>query len=82
LTRSGGTRPGSDLRNQLREPAIRIVTPLVERAHRDGELRADFDALDLLVALRMLAEVGGARELPPDSVRRYVDLVLRGLRPE
>jgi hypothetical protein len=30
----------------------------------------------------MLAEVGGARELPPDSVHRYVDLVLRGLRPE
>jgi AcrR family transcriptional regulator len=73
---------GSDLRKQLREPAISIVTPLVERAHRDGELRADFDALDLLVALRMLAEVGGAHELPPDSARRYVDLVLRGLQPD
>jgi AcrR family transcriptional regulator len=73
---------GSDLRKQLRDPAIRIVTPLVERAHRDGELRGDFDAMDLLVALRMLAEVGGARELPPDRVRRYVDLVLRGLRPD
>jgi AcrR family transcriptional regulator len=73
---------GAELRKQLREQAIRIVTPLVERAHRDGELRADFDALDLLVAMRMLAEVGGARELSPGSVRRYVDLVLRGLRPD
>jgi AcrR family transcriptional regulator len=71
----------SDLRKQLREPAIEIVTPLVERAHRDGELRPDFDALDLLVALRMLAVVAEAPQPPPGSVRRYVDLVLRGLRP-
>ena len=72
---------GSDLRKQLREPAIQIVSPLVERAHRNGELRADFEALDLLVALSMLAVVAGSRELSPDSVRRYVDLVLHGLRP-
>ena len=73
---------GSKLGKQLREPAIQIVTPLVERAHRNGELRADFEALDLLIALSMLAIVAGSRELSPDSVRRYVDLVLRGLRPD
>jgi len=72
---------GPDLRKQLRESAIEIVTPLVERAHRQGELRADFDPLDLLVVLQMLAGVAAARELPPDSVGRYVDLVLRGLGP-
>ena len=56
----GNYPSGAELRRQLRERAIRIVTPLVERAHRDGELRADFDALDVLVAMRMLAQVGGA----------------------
>src|SRR5436309_10991071 len=73
---------GPALRKQLRESAIEIVTPLVERAHRHGELRADFDPLDLLVVLQMLAGVAAARELLPDRDRRYVDLVLRGLRPE
>jgi len=72
----------SELRAQLREPAIEIVTPLVERAHRDGELRPEFEALDLLVVLRMLAGVAAAPQLSPDRVRRYVDLVLRGLRPD
>jgi AcrR family transcriptional regulator len=72
----------SDLRDQLREPAIEIVTPLVERAHRNREPRPDFKAIDLLVALRMLAVVAAARELPPEGLRRYVDVVLRGLRPD
>lgn len=71
----------TELRQQLREPAIEIVTPLAERAHRDGELRADFDALDLLVALRMLDVVAAAPELGEEQVRRYVDVVLLGLRP-
>ena len=71
-----------ELRAQLREPAIEIVTPLVERAHSTGELRPDIDALDLLVVLRMLAGVTVAPELAPDRVRRYVELVLRGLRPD
>jgi hypothetical protein len=74
--------PAAELRAQLREPAIEIVTPLVERAHRTGELRPDVDALDPLVVLRMLAGVAAAPELSPDRVRRYVDLVLRGLRPD
>jgi AcrR family transcriptional regulator len=72
----------AELRGQLRETAVAIVTPLVDRAHHDGELRPEFEALDLLVVLQMLAGVAvRAGELPPDRVRRYVDLVLRGLRP-
>ena len=64
------------------------ATPLVERAHRDGELRADFDAVDVLIALRMLAAVPAAPDVPaaPEvAVRggadRYADIVLRDLRP-
>lgn len=68
----------SALRSRLRAPALAAVEPLVERAHAAGELRADFGARDLLIALRMLSTVAGRTEIEPD---RYVDVVLRGLRP-
>ncbi len=68
----------SEVREQLRGPAIEIVTPLVERLHRDGQLRRDFDALDLLVALHML--VGAAEGREPDRNDRYAEMILRGLR--
>jgi AcrR family transcriptional regulator len=71
-----------ELRAQLRGPAIDIVTPRVEHAHRTGELRRDVDARDLLVVLRMVAGVAAAPEVSPDRVRRYIDLVVRGLRPD
>jgi hypothetical protein len=58
--------------SDLREPAIAIVAPIVERAHADGELRADFDAFDLLLTLRMVASA---------LTDRHVDVVLRGLQP-
>jgi AcrR family transcriptional regulator len=58
--------------SRLREPALEIVAPIVERAHADGELREDFDAFDLLLTLRMVASA---------LTDRHVDVVLRGLRP-
>jgi AcrR family transcriptional regulator len=70
----------SEVREQLREPAIEIVTPLVERAHREGQLRDDFDALDLLVALHMLVVAAEGRERDPSRTDRYADMILSGLR--
>ncbi|MBE2315911.1 helix-turn-helix transcriptional regulator [Solirubrobacter sp. CPCC 204708] len=58
--------------SRLREPAIAIVEPIVERAQARGQLRPDFDALDLLIALRMVAAA---------MTDRHVDVILRGLRP-
>ena len=58
--------------SRLREPAAAIVEPLVARAHAAGELREDFDAYDLLLALRMVAAA---------LTDRHVDVVVRGLRP-
>jgi AcrR family transcriptional regulator len=70
---------GTDVRERLRVLAIGIADPIVERAHRDGELREDFDAEDLLIALRMLAAASpGVGKKEAD---RYIDVVLRGLRP-
>ena len=78
----GSYGSGAKVRKGLRETAVAVVAPLVERAHRDRELRADFDALDLLIALRMVAVVAAAPELGPRDAERYVDVVLRGLRPD
>jgi transcriptional regulator SbtR-like protein len=51
----------------------------MERAHRDGALRDDFDAIDLLITLRMLGAAAGAHHADKD-IDRSVDVVLRGLR--
>jgi AcrR family transcriptional regulator len=69
---------GAEVREQLRGPAIEIVTPLAERAHRDGQLRRDFDALDLLVTLHMLVVAAEGRERARHD--RYAEMILRGLR--
>lgn len=74
-------RPFSpEVREQLRGPAFEIVAPVVERAHRDGDLREDFDARDLLLVLRMITALAGERSAGEEDVRRHVDVLLRGLR--
>jgi len=69
---------GPDVRAKLREPALELVVPVVERAHRGGELRTDSGAQDLLIALRMVAVLAVA----PELAHRHDDVVVRGLRPD
>jgi hypothetical protein len=69
------------VREQLRQPAQEIVAPIVERAQGAGELRAEFDAKDVLIALRMIAALPGTPTITPADAHRHVDVVLRGLRP-
>jgi hypothetical protein len=76
----GHTTFGTDVRERLRVLAIEIAAPVVERAHRDRELRKDFDAEDVLVALRMLAAASPG--VGTKDADRYVDVVLRGLAPD
>jgi AcrR family transcriptional regulator len=75
-----GQPVGSLIRERLRAIAMKIAEPVVERAHTDGTLREDYDAIDLLITLRMLGAAAGAHESDKD-IDRYVDVVLRGLRP-
>jgi AcrR family transcriptional regulator len=75
-----GQPVGSMIREHLRAIAMGIAEPVVERAHRDGALREDFDAIDVLVTLRMLGAAAGAHETDKD-IDRYIDVVLQGLRP-
>lgn len=75
LARDPATAPAL---SRLKEPAIAIVTPIAERAHASGELRPDFGPEDILVALRM---IGSVAKHPAVDAERYIEVVVRGLRP-
>ena len=78
LARDPATAPAL---SRLREPAIAIVEPVVARAHADGELRLDFGAEDVLLALRMIGAVATRPGVPDAVAERHIGVVLRGLRP-
>jgi len=64
--------PDGEVRRHLGERLVAALGPLAAAAHASGELRADLDADDLLVVVRML---GAAAHDP----QRYLDIALRGL---
>jgi AcrR family transcriptional regulator len=60
-----------------------LVTLLVERAQAAGQLRSDLRPTDIPFILFVLAEAAQfARRVSPEIWRRYLILVLDGLRPE
>lgn len=65
----------AEVRRRLAERMLGALGPLARAAHHSGELRADLDAEDLLVVVRMLGAAGR-------DPRRYLDIALRGLAPE
>jgi AcrR family transcriptional regulator len=72
-------RPGG--REAVREQMLPIVTSVFARAQADGHLRPDVAPTDFPMMLRMLAGIADAtREVRPDLWRRYLDLLLDGLR--
>lgn len=74
-------RPGG--REAVREQMLPIVTSVFEAAQADGHLRADIATTDFPMILRMLGGIADAtREIRPDVWRRYLDLVLDGLRAD
>jgi AcrR family transcriptional regulator len=59
-----------------------LVTALVERAQRDGKLRADLHPTDMLFIEFMLTSVAGyAEQVRPQVWRRYLALVTDALLP-
>jgi AcrR family transcriptional regulator len=58
-----------------------VVTRLVERAQASGDLRADLHATDVKMIAFMLASVAEYAATAPDLWRRYLTLILDGLRP-
>jgi AcrR family transcriptional regulator len=60
-----------------------LVTRLVERAQAAGQLRADLQPTDIPFIVFVLTDAAQfARKASPEIWRRYLTLVLDGLRPE
>ena len=60
-----------------------LVTRLVERAQAAGQLRSDLRQTDIPFIVFVLTEAAQlARQVSPEIWRRYLALVLDGLRPE
>jgi len=73
---------GRDRVDQARSRLLPVVMQVVERAQRDGSLRADFRPTDIPLTFLMLttaAEYAGPAR--PEIWRRYLTLILDGLRP-
>ena len=67
---------------RARDQMLPAVTRLVQRAQRDGTLRADFTPTDVPVIEFMLATAAGyAGQARPEIWRRYLTLITDGLRP-
>jgi len=65
-----------------RDRMFPVITRLVERAQAAGELRDDFRATDVKLISFMLASVAEyAATIRPEIWRRYLTLIVDGLRP-
>ncbi len=77
----------SSRRREYVAEARRLLKPrleeLVARAHRAGRLRPGIDVSDLVVIQKMLAAVSGRSDAAgPEAWRRFLPLVIDGLRPD
>jgi AcrR family transcriptional regulator len=73
---------GRDRVAYAREQMRPVITKLVERAQAAGELRDDFRATDVPLIAYMLAAVAEyASYAQPEIWRRYLTLIIDGLRP-
>jgi len=76
-------RPEGPGRAAVRERMLPIVTQLFARAQADGHLRADVAPTDFPMVLRMIASVAEfTRDVRPELWRRYLVILLDGLRAE
>ena len=72
---------GSDRVECVREELVPLISELVERARRDGYLRADIEHTDTPIIGLLAGTVSEwAGHVDPDLWRRYVALLLEGMR--
>ncbi|GAA4697585.1 TetR/AcrR family transcriptional regulator [Phytohabitans rumicis] len=76
-----GRRFGHDRVARVRDALQPLVTRLVARAQEQGRLRADVAATDMpLIAIMLGAVVDYTRDVAPDAWRRYLSIIIDGLR--
>jgi AcrR family transcriptional regulator len=78
-----GTPQGCARVGGARERMLPLVTALVQRARGAGVLRSDIEPEDLPVIQWMVGAVADqGRDVKPELWRRYLELMLRGMRAE
>ncbi len=76
-----GTTEGRERVTQLRARLLPLASDLVRRAHASGSLRKDFRPEDIPLLNMMLGAIVDASDpVRPDLWRRYLALVLDGMR--
>jgi len=74
---------GRDRVEQARARMQPVITAMVERAQREGALRADLSPTDVpFIEFMLAAAAGYARKVRPQVWRRYLTLMLDGLHAE
>ena len=75
-----GSPYAQKIMDSKRDRIVPVVMELMERAQRDGYLRADLVEADISVLEMMISSLGGgANQLAPDLWRRYLSIILDGL---
>ena len=78
-----GTPEGAERVGQIRARMFPLGGRLVQRAKDAGALRADFEPADFPILVLMLtAVVDASREFEPELWRRYLEIVIQGLRAD
>jgi AcrR family transcriptional regulator len=77
----GGSQRGRERVARARERVAPLVSELFERAKQSGRLRPDVTETDMAKIVMMLgAVIDSTRTTEPDAWRRYLGIVLDGLR--
>jgi AcrR family transcriptional regulator len=77
------TAHGQERVAQARDRMKPLVVPLVARAQAGGQLRQDFEVTDTpVIQLMLTAVIEYAGDVAPDVWRRYLAIVMDGLRAE
>ena len=72
---------GQDRVKETRDRIAPLLTRIVDRAKREGAVRADFEQSDLVfIQLAVSAIMAGSRAVSPDLYRRYLAMFLDGIR--
>jgi AcrR family transcriptional regulator len=73
---------GRERSNQARQQIAPVVTKLVRRAKEAGVVRQDFETSDVpLINFMINTLVDFGRDVEPDLYKRYLAIVIDGLRP-
>lgn len=77
------TPEGAERVGQIRDRMFPLAAQLVQRAKDTGALRDDFRPEDVPMLMLMLTTIlDSARDVEPELWRRYLEIVIQGLRAE